>query len=265
MLETYFRTVESKKYAPLTMAEEQELLKDWPSPQCKEKLANHNVRFVVDVAKKYLNDSTSMDDLIAFGNLGMVKALDNFQPEKNYKFITYAVWWIHRIIKHCVSEDRVIRVPHNMIVDSRRISGAANAFYDKHGYMPTIEETCEKVGMKPLRAGTAMRTVKNTYSLFAQDSNGLEIIEKRPNDEPLPDEDIESQQQTSIIEGMINRLSPREAEVIRRLYALDDEKETMQQIADSLNLSRERVRQIKEIALEKMRHSSNKVARELVV
>jgi RNA polymerase primary sigma factor len=226
-----------------------------------EKLTRANLRFVVSVAKQYQNKGLSLGDLINEGNLGLIKAAKRFDETRGFKFISYAVWWIRQSILQALAEQsRIVRLPLNRVGALNRIGKAYRNLEQDFEREPSAEEIAKELDMDISEVSDALTSPGRHLSVDApfasgDESNLLDILE---NDElPSPDNVLNSESLRNEIERVLSVLSEREAEVIRLYFGLDKEQaHTLEEIGEKFNLTRERVRQIKEKAIRRLKRTS---------
>ena len=228
-----------------------------------EKLTKANLRFVVSVAKQYQNQGLSLGDLINEGNLGLIKAAKRFDETRGFKFISYAVWWIRQsILQGLAEQSRIVRLPLNRVGALNRIGKTLNNLEQEFEREPSVEEIAAELDMTLAEVDEALRVAGKHLSLDApinardQSENSLlDLIEDRQ--EPSPDEPLLTESLKVELESVLNTLSRREAEVIRLYFGLGRERPlTLEEIGEHFRLTRERVRQIKEKAIHRLRHVS---------
>jgi RNA polymerase primary sigma factor len=226
-----------------------------------DKLVRSNLRFVVSVAKKYQNQGVALADLINEGNLGLIRAAHKFDETKGIKFISYAVWWIRQAILQALAEQsRIVRVPLNRAGTLHRIGKRANALLQELGREPTHEEIAEEMDLTEEEVARTISISQNHLSLDApltpgEDNKLLDYLPDIVN--PQPDELAYEKALTESIEEALASLKEREAKILRLYFGLDGEEPmTLEQIGALLGITRERVRQIKEKALSRLRHVS---------
>jgi RNA polymerase primary sigma factor len=222
-----------------------------------------NLRFVVSVAKQYQNKGLPLSDLINEGNIGLIKAAKKFDETRGFKFISYAVWWIKQSIMQAIADQsRMVRLPLNRVGALTKISKVASELEQAFERKPTTEEIAKELDMTAEEVAYALQVAGRHISVdapFAQsDNDKSSLLDVLKNDEqPSPDETLMKQSLKSDIERSLSTLSEREAEVIRLYFGINTEySATLEEIGEMLNLTRERVRQIKEKALHRLRHSS---------
>ncbi|MDD5088129.1 MAG: RNA polymerase sigma factor RpoD/SigA [bacterium] len=230
-----------------------------------EKLTKANLRFVVSVAKQYQNQGLSLGDLINEGNLGLIKAAKRFDETRGYKFISYAVWWIRQSILQALAEQsRVVRLPLNRVGALNKIGKMYSNLEQEFEREPTPDEIAEQLEISPSEVTDTMRMSGRHLSMdapFAQgeDNRLLDIVH---NDaQPPPDSRLMQESLRQEIDRALTTLTPREAEVVRLYFGLGREHPlTLEEIGELFKLTRERVRQIKEKALRRLRHTSRSKA-----
>ena len=226
-----------------------------------DKLVRSNLRFVVSVAKKYQNQGVSLSDLINEGNLGLIRAAHKFDETKGIKFISYAVWWIRQAILQALAEQsRIVRVPLNRAGTLHRIGKRANQLLQELGREATHKEIAEGMDISEEEVAKTMSISQTHLSLDApltpgEDNKLLDYLPDNMN--PTPDEQTFEKALTESIEEALASLKEREAKILRLYFGLDAaEPMTLEEIGSRLGITRERVRQIKEKALSRLRHVS---------
>jgi len=228
-----------------------------------EKLTKANLRFVVSVAKQYQNKGLSLGDLINEGNLGLIKAAKRFDETRGFKFISYAVWWIRQSIMQAIADQsRLVRLPLNRVGALTKISKAFNILEQEFERKPTAAEIAKELEMEVEEVDFALRLSGKHLSMDApikqgEDSKNSLLDIMSSDDQPEPDKLLMEDSLRRDIEYALSTLTEREATVIRLYFGLDSEHSaTLEEIGEMLNLTRERVRQIKEKALLRLRHAS---------
>ena len=224
-------------------------------------LVRSNLRFVVSVAKKYQNQGVSLSDLINEGNLGLIRAAHRFDETKGIKFISYAVWWIRQAILQALAEQsRIVRVPLNRTGTLHRIGKRASALLQELGREATNAEIAEGMEITEEEVAKTMSISQTHISLDAPMNPGEDnrLLDYIPDSNNLtPDEEMFSKALTESIKDALGGLKEREAKILRLYFGLDgSEPMTLEDIGAALNITRERVRQIKEKALSRLRHVS---------
>lgn len=231
-----------------------------------DKLTRSNLRFVVSVAKQYQNQGLSLSDLINEGNVGLMKAARRFDETKGFKFISYAVWWIRQSILQAIVEySRIVRLPLNKVGSYNKVNEAYLSFIQEFEREPTNEELAEILDMNPKEVGNMLKGNGRHVSVDAPlsgeegDSTMLDMISNE--DEMSPDGRLMEQSLKDEVRQGLNILSMREVEVLSSYYGLDGQKPlTLEEIGELYGLTRERVRQIKERAIRRLRKAYNRNA-----
>jgi RNA polymerase primary sigma factor len=226
-----------------------------------EKLTKANLRFVVSVAKQYQNQGLSLPDLINEGNLGLIKAARRFDETRGFKFISYAVWWIRQSILQALAEQsRIVRLPLNKIGSINKINKAYALLEQQLERPPTAEEVAKELDLTEEEVKQAMKNSGRHVSMDAplvegEDSNMYNVIGSE--DSPNPDEGLMVDSLRQEIGRALATLTPREGEVVRAYFGLNGEHAmTLEEIGEAFDLTRERVRQIKEKAIRRLKHTS---------
>lgn len=228
-----------------------------------EKLTKANLRFVVSVAKQFQNKGLPLSDLINEGNIGLIKAAKKFDETRGFKFISYAVWWIKQSIMQAIADQsRMVRLPLNRVGALTKISKIASQLEQEFERAPSTDEIAKELEMSVNDVAYALKVSGRHVSVdapFSQsDNDKSSLLDVISNDEqPTPDDDLMSNSLQNDIESSLATLTEREAEVIRLYFGINSEySATLEEIGEMLSLTRERVRQIKEKALVRLRHSS---------
>ena len=226
-----------------------------------EKLTKANLRFVVSVAKQYQNQGLSLPDLINEGNLGLIKAAQRFDETRGFKFISYAVWWIRQSILQALAEQsRIVRLPLNKIGSINKINKAYALLEQEHERAPSAEEISEVLDMSEGDVKESMKNSGRHVSMDAplvegEDSNLYDVL--NIGESPSPDMQLMIESLRVEIERALQTLTPREADLIRLYFGLNGEHPmTLEEIGETFDLTRERVRQIKEKAIRRLKHTS---------
>jgi RNA polymerase primary sigma factor len=223
-----------------------------------EELARANLRFVISVAKKYQNRGVSLADLIQEGNVGLVTAARKFDPDQGVKFISYAVWWIRQaILAALANHGRSVRVPLNRASDLARIFRERERLKQELGRDPTLEEVAEAAKLKPsvVRQLQTLNSSEVRLDAPIGDSDDSYLVERFVLDEAEePEEDVEDRLLAEQIDRALEALNPRDARVVRLYFGLDGgETHTLEEIGNMLGVTRERVRQLRDRALKRLR------------
>ncbi len=226
-----------------------------------ELLTKANLRFVVSVAKQYQNQGLSLGDLINEGNLGLIKAAKRFDETRGFKFISYAVWWIRQSILQALAEQaRIVRLPLNRVGALNKIGKAYSNLEQEFEREPNAAELASELDMDVSEVSDALKISGRHISMDAPFSQGEEnrLLDIIQNDEqPTPDFSLMNESLKAEIDRALSSLSEREAEVIKLYYGLNKEHSlTLEEIGEKFNLTRERVRQIKEKAIRRLRRAS---------
>ncbi|MDZ7359568.1 MAG: RNA polymerase sigma factor RpoD/SigA [candidate division KSB1 bacterium] len=250
-------------YSPLAPEEEVELARQIRKSNARalDKLVKANLRFVISVAKEYQGQGLPLQDLISEGNLGLIKAAQRFDETRGFKFISYAVWWIRQSILQALAEQsRVVRLPLNRVGAINKVGRALEELEKKYGREPSMEEIADKMEMTAYEVADVLKTSARHLSLdepFKEDE-GNSLLDVLESDRYAPPDDTLMQESLQVeIDKVLSTLKPREAEIIRLYFGLDGDRPlTLEEIGEHFKLTRERVRQIKEKALRRLRHRS---------
>ncbi len=226
-----------------------------------EKLTKANLRFVVSVAKQYQNQGLTLPDLINEGNLGLIKAAQRFDETRGFKFISYAVWWIRQSILQALAEQsRIVRLPLNKIGSINKINKTFAFLEQAHERVPSAEEIAKELDMTVEDVKQSLKNSGRHVSMDAplidgEDSNLYDVL--RSGESPNPDKELLHESLRTEIERALETLTPREADVIRLYFGLAGQHSmTLEEIGETFDLTRERVRQIKEKAIRRLKHTS---------
>ena len=226
-----------------------------------DKLTKANLRFVVSVAKQYQNQGLTLPDLINEGNLGLIKAAKRFDETRGFKFISYAVWWIRQSILQALAEQsRIVRLPLNKIGSINKINKMYAFLEQANERVPSAEEIAKELDMTISDVKESMKNSGRHVSMDAplvegEDSNLYDVL--RSGESPNPDKNLLHESLRTEIERALETLTPREADVVRLYFGLGEKHAmTLEEIGETFDLSRERVRQIKEKAIRRLKHTS---------
>ena len=229
-----------------------------------EKLTKSNLRFVVSVAKQYQNQGLSLSDLINEGNLGLIKAAEKFDETRGFKFISYAVWWIRQSILQAIAEQsRIVRVPLNQVGSVSKINRILSKFEQEFERRPSVDEISERVDIPEDKVDEAMMANARHVSVDApfvdgEDNSLLDIMIN--DDAPMADRQLVIESLRSEIATVLQTLNDRERAVITAFYGIGQQEMTLEEIGHKYGLTRERVRQIKEKAIRRLRgNTKNKL------
>lgn len=249
------------KEALLSREEEVELAKrvEQGDQEAKERLASANLRLVISIAKKYRNYGLPFLDLIQEGNLGLMKAIKKFDWRKGYKFSTYATWWIRQaILKALTNRSRTVRVPAHMKELSRKIDSVEEEYVQEHGVEPSEEEVAEILDVSVEKINRAKKAAQTTVSLdkpLGQESDGGVLGDILADDNlPTPEKETFESLLNGRLKGLLNKeLTDREKHILKLRYGLEDyQPRTLEEVGDVFDISRERVRQLQNRAIEKL-------------
>jgi RNA polymerase primary sigma factor len=234
----------------------------------QEKLARHNVRFVVSVAKKFQNRGVPLSDLIGEGNVGLMTAARKFDPDRGVKFISYAVWWIRQAIQASIArQGRSVRVPLNRTADLTRLARATSLLKDRLGRMPTTEELVRATGLTPeaVRSLSALHTEAVRLDAPMREGDATERIERfAVASADTTDASTLANSRSDDIESALATLAPRDAKVLRLYFGLDDGRaRTLEEIGRMMGVTRERIRQLRDRALKQLKEQQGDKLRDL--
>ena len=225
-----------------------------------ERLTRANLRFVVSVAKQYQNQGLSLPDLINEGNVGLIKAAEKFDETRGFKFISYAVWWIRQSILQAIAEQsRIVRLPLNQVGSVNKINRELNKFEQEHERRPSVDEIAARIDLPEEKIEEAMKANNRHVSMDApfvdgEDNSLLDVL--ADNDMPMADKALVQESLRKEIDRAIDLLNDREQKVVRAFFGIGSPEMTLEEIGEKYNLTRERVRQIKEKAIRRLRHNT---------
>lgn len=246
----------------LTADEEVELAQQIKKGDRKalERLTKANLRFVVSVAKQYQNKGLSLPDLINEGNLGLIKAAERYDETRGFKFISYAVWWIRQSILQAIAEQsRIVRLPLNQVGSVNRIARELNKFEQENERKPSVEEMADRIDLPEEKIAEAMKINTHHVSMDAPFADGEDnsLLDFLPNtDSPSTDNVLDQESLQTEIGRVLDVLNDREQKVIKAFFGIGMQEMTLEEIGDKYNLTRERVRQIKEKAIRRLRYNT---------
>ncbi len=225
-----------------------------------ERLTKANLRFVVSVAKQYQNQGLSLPDLINEGNLGLIKAAQKFDETRGFKFISYAVWWIRQSILQAIAEQsRIVRLPLNQVGSVNKINRVLNKFEQENERRPSLEEIADKIDLPEDKIIDAMKVNGRHVSVDAPfiDGEDNSLLDVFPNaDAPSADQQLVDESLRDEISRALGSLNERERAIVECFFGIGQPEMTLEEIGDKYGLTRERVRQIKEKAIRRLRHST---------
>jgi RNA polymerase primary sigma factor len=225
-----------------------------------EQLTRANLRFVVSVAKQYQNQGLSLPDLINEGNLGLIKAAEKFDETRGFKFISYAVWWIRQSILQALAEQsRIVRLPLNQVGSLNKISKALSKFEQENERRPSPDELAEELDIPVDKISDTLKVSGRHISVDApfvegEDNTLLDVIVN--DDSPMADKSLVNESLSREIDRALSTLSEREKQIVEMFFGINHQEMTLEEIGDKFNLTRERVRQIKEKAIRRLRNNS---------
>ena len=225
-----------------------------------EKLTRANLRFVVSVAKQYQNQGLSLPDLINEGNLGLIKAAEKFDETRGFKFISYAVWWIRQSILQALAEQsRIVRLPLNQVGSLNKINKAFSRFEQENERRPSPEELADSLDLPAEKVAVRLRVSGRHISVDApfvegEDNSLLDVLVN--DDSPIADRTLINESLSTEVERALSTLTERERDIIKLFFGINTQEMTLEEIGEKFGLTRERVRQIKEKAIRRLRHSS---------
>jgi RNA polymerase primary sigma factor len=225
-----------------------------------EKLTRANLRFVVSVAKQYQNQGLSLPDLINEGNLGLIKAAEKFDETRGFKFISYAVWWIRQSILQALAEQsRIVRLPLNQVGSLNKINKAYSKFEQENERKPSPEELADQLELPADKVADTLRVSGRHISVDApfvegEDNSLLDVLVN--SDSPNADRSLINESLAREIERALATLTERESDIIKLFFGIGCQEMTLEEIGERFGLTRERVRQIKEKAIRRLRHTS---------
>ena len=225
-----------------------------------ERLTKANLRFVVSVAKQYQNQGLSLPDLINEGNVGLIKAAEKFDETRGFKFISYAVWWIRQTILQALAEQsRIVRLPLNQVSAVNKISKAMTKFEQEHERKPSADELAELVNELPEKINDSLRASGRHVSVDAPFVEGEEnsLLDVMVNtDSPMADVTLVKESLNTEIARALSQLNEREKDIVEMSFGINHQEMTLEEIGERFGLTRERVRQIREKAIRKLRLSN---------
>ena len=225
-----------------------------------ETLTKANLRFVVSVAKQYQNQGLSLPDLINEGNLGLIRAAEKFDETRGFKFISYAVWWIRQSILQALAEQsRIVRLPLNQVGSLNKINKAYARFEQEHERKPSPEELAEKLQLPADKVADTMRVSGRHISVDApfvegEDNSLLDVLVN--DDSPIADRTLMNESLSTEVERALSTLTDRERDIVKLFFGIGSQEMTLEEIGEKFGLTRERVRQIKEKAIRRLRQQS---------
>lgn len=238
--------------------------------EARDRLVRSNLRFVVSVAKQYQHQGISLTDLINEGNMGLVKAAEKFDETRGFKFISYAVWWIRQSIMEALAvKSRLVRVPLNQMGIALKVNRATEAFMQAHGRMPSDHELAQITGLEEETIEVAKEANNKSTSIDAplgNDEADSTIGDTLSSDDKdyRSDSTVDSESLNQFIQDLLKEvLSEREQQVVRESFGIGCQEKSLEEIANEMGMTRERIRQVKEKAIRKIKHSpASKILRQ---
>ena len=260
-LEKYLQEIGHEEL--LTVDEEVELAQKIRKGDRKalDRLTKANLRFVVSVAKQYQNQGLSLPDLINEGNVGLIKAAEKFDETRGFKFISYAVWWIRQSILQAIAEQsRIVRLPLNQVGSVNKINRELNKFEQEHERRPSADEIADRIDLPEDKIAEALKVNNNHHVsvdapfVEGEDNSLLDVLTN--DDIPSTDKALVQESLRDEIGRALEILNERERKVVKAFFGIGMPEMTLEEIGDKYNLTRERVRQIKEKAIRRLRHNT---------
>ena len=262
-LDKYLQEIGRKEL--ITVDEEVELAQRirMGDQEARDKLVSANLRFVVSVAKQYQNQGLSLPDLIDEGNFGLIKAAQKFDETRGFKFISYAVWWIRQSILQALAEQsRIVRLPLNQVGSLNKISKALSRFEQIHERRPSAEELADELDVPVEKISDTMKVSGRHVSVDApfvdgEDNSLLDVLPN--NDSPMADFTLNQESLSKEVNRALEQLNPREREILKMFFGIGCQEMTLEEIGAKFDLTRERVRQIKEKAIRRLKGQKSKL------
>lgn len=229
--------------------------------RARDKLVSGNLRFVVSVAKQYQHQGMTLTDLINEGNMGLVKAAEKFDETRGFKFISYAVWWIRQSIMEALAvKSRLVRMPLNQVGIYGRVNKAIEQFLQENGRGPSVHELAAMTGLEESQISAAMHASTHATSIDAplgnEDEGSMADMLSSDDNDLKSDSSLDKESRNQFIVGLLEEvLNPREQKIIRESFGIGEMEKSLEEIADSMGMTRERIRQVREKALRKIRFS----------
>lgn len=228
-----------------------------------DKLVSANLRFVVSVAKQYQNQGLSLPDLIDEGNLGLIKAAQKFDETRGFKFISYAVWWIRQSILQALAEQaRIVRLPLNQVGSLNKIGKELSKFEQEHERRPSAEELAERLDIPVDKISDTLKVSGRHVSVDAPfvDGEDNSLLDVLPNDDsPMADSTLTQESLSKEVNRALDQLNPRERDILKMFFGIGCQEMTLEEIGTKFDLTRERVRQIKEKAIRRLKGQKSKL------
>ena len=228
-----------------------------------DKLVCANLRFVISVAKQYQNQGLSLQDLINEGNLGLIKAAQKFDETRGFKFISYAVWWIRQSILQALAEQsRIVRLPLNQVGSLNKISKELSKFEQENQRRPSAEELANRLDIPVEKISSTISVSGRSISVdapFAEGEDNCMLDVLTNDDSPMADSSLNQESLSKEVDRALNQLHDREREILKMFFGIGCQEMTLEEIGDKFDLTRERVRQIKEKAIRKLKGQKSRL------
>ena len=228
-----------------------------------DKLVSANLRFVVSVAKQYQNQGLSLPDLIDEGNLGLIKAAQKFDETRGFKFISYAVWWVRQSILQALAEQsRIVRLPLNQVGSLNKIGKALQRFEQENERRPSASELADQLDVPVEKIADTMKVSGRHVSVDAPfvDGEDNSLLDVLPNDDsPMADASLNQESLAKEVNRALDQLNPRERDILKMFFGIGCQEMTLEEIGAKFDLTRERVRQIKEKAIRRLKGQKSKL------
>lgn len=230
--------------------------------RAKNKLVEANLRFVVSVAKQYQHQGLTLTDLIDEGNIGLIKAAERFDETRGFKFISYAVWWIRQSILQAIAEQsRIVRLPLNQVGSLNKVNQEINKFEQEHQRRPSVEEISQRMGVDQEKIAQSMAASGHHVSIdapFGEDDDNSMVDVMSSGDDSRTDKGVDHESMAMELKQVLEKvLKDREKQIVCACYGIGEPEKGLEEIGDKMGLTRERVRQIREKSINKLRESGN--------
>lgn len=230
--------------------------------RAKNRLVEANLRFVVSVAKQYQHQGLTLTDLIDEGNIGLIKAAERFDETRGFKFISYAVWWVRQSILQAIAEQsRIVRLPLNQVGSLNKVNQEINKFEQENQRRPSVEELADRTGVEEEKISQSMMASGHHVSIdapFGEDDDNSMVDVMSSGDDGLTDKGVDHESMAQDLKAVLSKcLKERERQILCACYGIDEPEKGLEEIGDKMGLTRERVRQIREKSILKLRESGN--------
>lgn len=230
--------------------------------RAKNRLVEANLRFVVSVAKQYQHQGLTLTDLIDEGNIGLIKAAERFDETRGFKFISYAVWWVRQSILQAIAEQsRIVRLPLNQVGSLNKVNQEINKFEQENQRRPSVEELADRTGVEEEKISQSMMASGHHVSIdapFGEDDDNSMVDVMSSGDDGRTDKGVDHESMAQDLKAVLSKcLKERERQILCACYGIDEPEKGLEEIGDKMGLTRERVRQIREKSILKLRESGN--------